>query len=137
MTIEEPYLHLQGTAFSPAAAERQTGLSFAEKNELGDLGTRGRYPGQPLPFGSATFSAPPGVVASERLDWILDAVLPHLEMLRGLGAIEGWLHSTVYYDVQCNLAYRPDQLRRLAQLGIPYTLSCVHAPGMFGPRPPS
>ncbi|HEX2206885.1 MAG TPA: hypothetical protein VHG93_04330, partial [Longimicrobium sp.] len=100
MIIEEPYLQLQGTTFSPASAERETGLSLAEKNEVGELGRWGRYDGLPLPYGSATLRAPPEVEPSQRLDWILDVVLPHVEVLRSLGGMAGWLHSTIYFDTQ-------------------------------------
>ena len=131
MTIEEPYLQLQGETFSPAAAEREAGLSFTEKNERGEIGTRGRYAGQPLPFGAATLWAPSEIDPSERLDWILDAVLPHLDTLRSLGGMQGWLHSNVYFDTQCNLEYQPEQLQKLAKLGITYTVCCAHAPDMF------
>ncbi|HEX2094161.1 MAG TPA: hypothetical protein VHG28_17290 [Longimicrobiaceae bacterium] len=136
MIVEEPYLQLLGKSFSPALAERQTGLSFTERNEVGELGTRGKYEGIPLPFGSATLQAPPEVDPSERLDWILDSVLPHAEALRNLGGMEGWLHSTFYFDAQCNLAYPPGQLQKLSQLGIPYTVSCIQAPERFGGAEP-
>lgn len=131
MTVEEPYLQLQGEAFSPAAAERETGLSFSERHEPGETGAKGRYRGRPTPFGSATLRAPEEVDPAERLDWLLDTVLPHADALRRLGGLEGWLHSTVYFDAQCNLDYPPDRLRKLARLGVPYTVTCVHAPERF------
>jgi len=44
---------LWGDHFSPAEAERKTRIMLFEKNEPGEIGTRGRYIGKPIPYGSA------------------------------------------------------------------------------------
>lgn len=131
MIIEEPQLHLVGDSFSPSAAERETGLVFTSKNEVGDLGKRGRYANLPIPYGAAILEPPDDVPTSQRLDWLLDHVLPHLETLRRLGGLNGRLHSIFWFDSNCNLEWNSDQLKKLALLGIPYTSSCIQAPEMF------
>jgi hypothetical protein len=53
-------IELHGETFSPKAAEAATGLKLSDKVEPGQLDVRGRYAGQPIPYGKASLSLPAG-----------------------------------------------------------------------------
>ena len=124
MTKACAYILLVGDAFSPEKAERETGLTFQQKNEPGEIGTRGRYKGQPTPFGWAMLKPPEEGDETRQFEWLFNAALPHIETLRRLGATDGKLHITYAYDTQCNLGYEPELMAKLARLGLAFTISC-------------
>ena len=127
-----PSISFQGDEFSPAEAERVTGLRFAEKQEPGDLGLSGRFKGKPTPYGFATLQ-PPDETWNEdkKLTWLLDAALPHVETLKRLGADWNRVHIDYAYTAQCNLAFEPELIAKLARLGLPFTISCYREESAF------
>lgn len=119
---------LSGKTFSPRIAEERTGLRFTKKNELGEIGTIGRYREKPIPYGHAILEAPfdsrtkPGVVMPE--EWIVDTISSHIEELRSCGATSIDLDLNVTWQDQCNLAFDAVFLQKLGKLNIDFLLSC-------------
>ena len=131
--LVEASFSVQGDSLSPAAVEDATGFIFGEKDKRtpGEIGTRGRYKGQPNPYGSVTLFAPGDVPDEDKLLWLVDAVEPHADTLRQLGATDGSLYVTYAYEAQCNLAFDPVLLGRIAGLGFDFWVSCYDDPGAF------
>ena len=123
-----------GDDFSPAEAERVTGLAFEDAHERGGVYDRGRFKGEPWPFGHAVLEPPPEVKEDRKLPWLLDAVLPHVEALAGLGVTYGKVHLYYVHDGQCNLDYEPDVVARLSQSGWNLCISCAEDESYF-PEP--
>src|SRR6267378_8340070 len=90
--------NIWGVRFSPSAAERSTGLTFSDRNEPFEIGTRGRYANRPTPYGAATLDPESTGGASSNLDALLDIVESQVPTLRVLGAEEIVLHCDVFHD---------------------------------------
>lgn len=131
-------LSVWGEKFSPAEAERLAGIVFSTKNEPGEPGVRGRYAGKPRPYGSADLEASDAeqaAAAARRalLDHVwLKKVATVIPPCRLAGATDVELHLDIAHDGQCNVNFSPEEMRSLAELGIPLTLSCFE--GSEGPR---
>ena len=124
-------LELQGDTFSPSEAERLTGLSLVRKVEPGEIGERGRYRGQPTPYGAAALAVPEAVPEEQKLEWLLTVALEHLSTFRRLGADEPEVYATYAYDAQCNLSYSSSELEKLARLSLPFCVSCYRDESQF------
>ena len=74
--------HFLGQSFSPALAERTTGISFSSKNEPGELGTTGRYAGQPRPYGAATLTVDEHLPWPTKLDSMVELLARNIDKLR-------------------------------------------------------
>ena len=119
---------LSGDSFSPRLAEQRTGLRFTETNEPGEIGIRGRYKGQPRPYGMAILEAPfdnvtrPKSIMPE--EWIVDTITLCIAELRACGASSIYLNLVVAWKDQCNLGFGSTFLSKLGQLNIDLALSC-------------
>ncbi|MBI4965357.1 MAG: hypothetical protein HY913_18920 [Desulfomonile tiedjei] len=121
------YAHcsLWGEEFSPAKAERNSGMPFDEKSEPGEIATFGRFRGQPLPYGSAKLILREGGERGKLIDpEIISFVAKNLHHFRKAGATDIQIDIVVAYGGQCNLEMSPEFLNSVASLGIPLTLSC-------------
>ena len=47
-----------------------------------------------------------------------------MEAIRSAGADDIYFDAAIYWQQQCNLAYDPDVLLRIGQLGISFWISC-------------
>jgi hypothetical protein len=127
---ETAVLMMWGPDFSPAAAAAQLGLKFSESHERGEIGNRGRYRGQPIPYGAASIvvesipsaDAPAGELEGAAL--LADQVGKSLGALRALGADETTLQVNICFDAQCNFVILPETLNRIARMGIGLSISC-------------
>lgn len=131
MIVLLPKCHLQGDAFSPQKVEDSTGLQFATKNEPGEIGTLGRYRGTATPYGSATLQPSEDLVSrspEDALRWLLDSVKKNLETFRRNGASSVTLDLVVFHDGQCNMEFSAQELRDIAELGLPLALSAYESP---------
>jgi hypothetical protein len=114
-----------GSAFSPESVETRIGVSFSKKNEPGEIGTIGRYRGQPIPYGSAELSD-----AENGADLMVPNVLffAAIEKLAqacvAAGATSVLLHIDVAFTDQCNIEMSHDFISAVGRLGIPVTMSC-------------
>ena len=123
MIILLPKCHLQGDTCSPNKIEADTGIKLSMKNEVGDMGTMGRYRGTPIPYGSATLQPSENQITQNALRWLLETVKKNLAVFKENGASSITLDLVVLHDGQCNLEFTPDELRSLGELGLPLTLS--------------
>jgi hypothetical protein len=111
---------VQGARFSPATAERISGVGLSDKNEPGAIGNVGRYKDKPIPYGSATLESHPPV----DLDTLLDTLSRCIQAFRDAGAEDITLHCDFFYRGQCNLELSLAQITCLSKLQIPITISC-------------
>lgn len=122
------YLWIQGAEFSPTRAEAELGVKFGPvRNEPGETGTKGKFAGKQIPFGSTQweFQWEPGPLIPEAFT-LFD--LPDLKgRLTGLGAEEISLHFHVGHTGQCNIEMSPAQLVALAGLGVTVCISCFES----------
>jgi len=114
-------------------AERRTGLSLTQKQEPGQIGTRGRYKGEPLPYGAASLEASEAMLWQERWSLLLGQLAEHIETFRACGAEDVHLSHGYFYEGQCNLEFSPEALRQVADLGIPFCISCYMVPDWTEP----
>jgi hypothetical protein len=123
-------LTMYGEEFSPAAAAAQLGLKFSTVHERGEIGTIGRYRGQPIPYGAASIeieSVPSTGAHTGELEGaalLADQAGKSLGVLRALGADEITLHVDICFDAQCNFVILPETLHRIARMGIGLSISC-------------
>jgi hypothetical protein len=127
MTWIEAKCMFYGSAFSPAKVEELTNIVFAEKNELGELGTRGRYIGLSTPYGSSTLY-PPLQMTKENADygieWLINTIIKERVNFESAGATDVTLSLAVYHDGQCNLEFSASLLKRIAESAVNVILSC-------------
>jgi hypothetical protein len=116
-------VQFQGEKFSPNNAEKETGITFSEKNEVGDIGKTGRYKGKPLPDGRAGLDPPKSVVWHERVSWLINYLEGKIDIIRKCGASDMHFSVAYYYDKQCNCDLSIEEIKGLANLGIPYWFS--------------
>jgi len=120
-----------GENFSPANAEKRTGLSFMEKNEVGEIGKSGRFKNKPMPYGSATLM-PPLQITSDNADygieWLTDTIAKLYADFEATGVTSITLSAKVFHDGQCNLEFSSQLLKKLGSARIQLTISCVEDP---------
>ena len=118
---------LQGEDFSPSTVEKQTSLVFHKKNEPSEKGSIGRYRNRPIPYGSAELKFEADSITPDMLSpksHSLTVLRKNIKLFRDAGATMIVLHFDVAYEGQCNIEISPDLLSKLAELGIPVTISC-------------
>lgn len=120
-----PMLTLWGETFSPRRAEEETGLPLARKTEPGEIGVRGKFRGKPMPHGAAHLTPPDTVGLDDRIAWLCEAAARHLATYRRLGVTVCKFHLGVDYWDQCNLCFNPEELARIASLGVNFTITCI------------
>ena len=129
MTIRlEAAVQFSGSTFSLLLVEEKTGLLLSRKLEVGGLTTTGPFKGKPSSFGSASLYLPPTLSTSNdayaELDWIVNQLSLHIVSIESSGADDIYLDVAVYYRDQCNFALEPELLRKIADLKIPFWVSC-------------
>ncbi|MCP3849657.1 MAG: DUF4279 domain-containing protein [Gammaproteobacteria bacterium] len=121
MIQEYPTVTLEGENFSPSVFEKKTGLFFNDKHEKGEPShtTKRQYD-----YGYGQLAAPDELKYYQKIEWLLDQIVPHVGLMKNLGVEEKVLHVDVEYSSQCNLEYRPEILKKLCELGATFTLTC-------------
>jgi hypothetical protein len=109
--------------FSLRAAANRTSLSFDEQEEVGDIGKLGRYHGQPQSYGAAQVRAPKNVPHEKKVKWLVRKILLHLSVIRECGATNIRVDLAIYHDGQCNCEFDTEEIRMLAECGVPLTVS--------------
>ncbi len=124
---------LRGDHFSPAEAERKTGVKFSKKNELGEIGKRGRFIGKPKPYGSAVIELcdpEEGVQGNLRLeDPLIQTLIQHHGTFRTCGATDIHISMAVVYQYQCNMAFDVKLMQALGECNIELWVSCYEEAG--------
>jgi len=118
------YFNISGEKFSPRAAEKLSGINFTEKNEPGDIANFGRYKGEMRPFGSASIVIRGGNV--DVLMKLLEIIEGKIQEFKSQGADYLVIHLAINYKTQCNLEFSPAEIKKISDLGIPFTISCVN-----------
>ena len=115
-----------GDNFSPSAFSKiNNRVKLVNVNEPGDIGTRGRYIGEPTPYGSASIEVSDKPETDwSRFDDLLKAVETCIEDLRMVGAEDFWLLVSLFHDGQCNFGFSKEELERIAALKIEMKVSC-------------
>ena len=119
------YISLHGRHFSPERAEQETSLKLSEKREPEDIARYGTRRGKPRQLGSARLAPPEDVEFHEQLEWVLDALSPHIDRLYEIGMedAEVWIVH-YFHGGQANMYNTPSELQKLARLGLPLCVSC-------------
>ena len=124
MIILIPKCLIYGKTFSPKAVEEEISVTFKVKNEPNEIGTVGKYIGNPTPYGSATLQASDETIRS---NGALKDFLVLLEEKASIfvkhGATDICLDLVVFHDGQCNIEFSVDEIYRISELKIPVTMS--------------
>lgn len=114
---------LSGERFSPERAEAILDLHFDVKNEVGELGTIGKYRGREIPYGSGTINSPE-VADDLSNSRVLHVICDNLDKLYAIG-LEDIMFTLIFeYDEQCNFELSYDFMSQFVQLGIALSISC-------------
>lgn len=81
------------------------------------MGKFGRYKDRPLSRGSAS-------IEGEDLDKILDELWKNYDLIKQCGVTEIILTVALAYTDQCNWEFSQDQLRLMADMKIPLSVTC-------------
>lgn len=117
--------YLQGKNFDPFQAEKKLGLNFSNKVKKGDLGIKGRFKGQPYPFGFCYLK--PDIDSNDENDKlkILLEMIEKSDIKIGNYKIEEiHIRMDINYDSQCNLEFDPIVLEEFGKNKIPLLISC-------------
>lgn len=112
-----------GDTFQPGRAEELTGLSFTEKNEVGDIAKTGRYKNQPLPYGASSFNAPNEIEWPNRVLWLAQQWVGKIDTAKQCGADNIHFWVGYFYDDQCNCNLSVEEIKAINALSIPYLFS--------------
>ena len=128
MTYIYPVGIIQGDRFSPAEAERKTGIRFSKKNEPGDIGTIGPYRGKPIPYGSADLAllTPKEDIQGDLTidNPLIQTLIQHHATFRACGATTLYVYLAVGYEDQCNMAFDTKLMKALGECDIELWVSC-------------
>ena len=106
---------LIGDSFSPKSVEF---LGLSEVNELGDIGTKGRYRDRPTPYGSAVLK-----VETHGEDWsglfrAIDLLVSNIDAISTAGATEVSISCRVESSDTIAFGISSEDMLRLAENGI-------------------
>lgn len=101
-----------GEKFSP----NRVPFKFTEQHDPGAMGTVGRYRGQPVPYGSASYVVPPSIPNADRIRHVVQTIEPILAAIRAAGATKWHISIARYYYAQCNEEYLLEELQLITRL---------------------
>ena len=108
-----------GEEFRPS----RVAFQFTEQRDPGVIATVGRYRGQPVLYGSASYVVPPSIPNAVRLRHVVHTFEPVLADIRAAGATDCQISIARYYHAQCNEEYSLEELQLIARLGCGFTYS--------------
>lgn len=108
-----------GEEFRPSRVPFQ----FTEQHDPGAIGIVGRYRGQPMPYGSATYVAPSSIPNTDRIKHVVQIIEPVLSHIRAAGAEDWHISIGRFYHAQCNEEYSLEELQLVARLGCGFIYS--------------
>jgi hypothetical protein len=120
-----PECILSGDNFDPADLIKKIPDVRIEKIiATGEIGTRGRYKGQLTPYGLCKITTPDSIPVEEKIKWLTAIISRHIETFRANGATD--IEFSIYWTgLQGNMEFTSEQLRGIADLGIPLTIDYV------------
>lgn len=122
--IIEPECHLWGEEFSPKLLHSIENIQFRGENELGEIMTRGKYKGQPIPYGSCQLVVPNYVDIKDSIFWMSEFIFLHKPKFEEAGAtdIVFWLY---WRGMQGNMSFTPKELRMIAKTNVPFCVDYI------------
>ncbi len=119
--------NIWGQQFNPTRMLEQisSAVRVHHVTEPGQIGERGRFKGVPTPYGACTIMAPDNVAVSERISWMTDFISKHINTFRINGATDIVFHLE-WEGVQGNMEFTPKELKGLADLQIPLTITYTY-----------
>jgi len=123
-----PVVSIQGDDFSPSALkEKCPSLTYCQDDDLTHepmvIGKVGRYRGVPIPYGTATIKVSDTPSNWEALEDLVSMITSSIDEIRKFNC-EVTLHCDIFYDSQCNFQIDASMLKKLAFLGIDFSISC-------------
>lgn len=117
--------HLYGDNFSAKKVEELTGLTLNNKMKFGEIATRGKYKGTPIPYGNGELSPPSEYKEKDDfgLEWISLIMKDYISVFRSCGAENIDLVIGVFYEGQCNFTLPS----KAGELGIELQVSCYES----------
>lgn len=119
-----------GENFSPSNLEKKIKYIFNDKNEVGDIGSKGRYKDKPIPYGSVDVY-PPDEFLSEneitQLEWIIEFLEKNKEQISKSKIDDVRIMVSIFYETQCNLSFDSDLLKRISELKLDLNISCYNS----------
>jgi len=108
-----------GEDFHPS----KVSFAFTKQHDPGIIGTRGRYRGQPVPYGSASYQVPASVRNADRIKYIVETIEPVLPAIRAAGCTDWHISIGRFYYAQCNEEYSLKELQMITRLGCGFIYS--------------
>jgi len=121
----DPECHLWGENFSPGKLKQAIpSIQMRQVTEPGAIQTRGKFRGQPAPYGACCIETPEEVSTDQRIEWMADFIASYCAVFKGAGAsdIVYWLYWT---GVQGNMEFNPRELKKIADLEIPLCIDYI------------
>ena len=116
---------MAGDKFSPGVFSKISSVNLARHNEPGDIGTKGRYKGKPMPYGSASIEVSDKAEEDwSRFDDLLTMLESCFDALREAGAEDISLNVSLFHDGQCNFGFSKEEFARIAALKVDMAVSC-------------
>ena len=106
-----------GEKFHPS----QVSFQFTTQHDPGVIGTRGKYRGRPVPYGSASYVVPKSIPRSEGIKHLVMIVEPILNAIEVAGATEWNVHIVRRYADQCNEEFSREELALITRLRCGFT----------------
>ncbi|ANE45877.1 hypothetical protein SY83_05665 [Paenibacillus swuensis] len=120
--------YMTGDKFSPELLQQKTNWQLQSISEVGDVRTLGPSKGKPLTYGAAELRPPDDLPYDDDVEiglhWVVNAVLPFKKYIIECGADYVYLDIAVYFEGQCNLAFEPELIKKIAALDMPFWISC-------------
>lgn len=111
--------HIYGEAFRPSRVPFQ----FTKQHDPGIIGIIGRYRGQPVPYGCASYEVPSSVPNIDRIKHVVETFEPLLGEIRAAGATDWHIDICRYYNAQCNEGYTLEEMQLISRLQCGFTYS--------------
>jgi hypothetical protein len=108
----------QGDSFRPS----KVSAPFSSASDPGEIETKGRFKGKPLPYGAASFAAPKEEEA--KIAYLHRLVLPFLPALRAAGADWFRLYISYEYDTQCAIGFTHEEVQMICDLQCDFPIDC-------------
>ncbi|MGE0273923.1 MAG: hypothetical protein AB7R40_00680 [Nitrospiraceae bacterium] len=125
MAIIEPECHLWGDTFSPSHLRQLVpAIQMRLLTEPGEIQAKGKYRGQPAPYGACCVTTPEEIEVRHRIEWMADYIAANLPFFKAAGATDiiYWLYWT---GLQGNMEFKPSEIRKIANLDIPLCINYI------------
>jgi len=118
-----PRIEITGKLFYPSKVISEIGINFEKHHDVGIIGEKGRYLGQPIPYGSATISPPKNIEEWAQIMWLLNLLDDKVNVIRKFGGLDISLKVAYYYNGQFNTEMGVEEISSMARLNIPFLFS--------------